>query len=272
MKEPYVDEHSVDEHDVNGHGAEAQGGEAQGGEAQGAEAQGGTKPAELACPTCGEVVYPGEDFCEACGGRLGNGPAPDSGGAPAAPGPSARVCAGCGGARIDADGYCETCGLRQPAERDHVELEVPSASGGDPPAAAGASDRGKRYSRNEDALAMAAHANGIAAVVCDGVGSSPHPEDASRAAADTGAADLVARLDAGEDPAAATREAALKAAAAVAALAPSPSESPSCTYVSAVTGPDSVTVGWIGDSRAYWLSGPRRGPRARTATARTPPS
>ncbi|NEA25798.1 serine/threonine protein phosphatase, partial [Actinomadura bangladeshensis] len=66
--------------------------------------------------------------------------------------------------------------------------------------AAGASDRGRRYSRNEDALALAAHATGIAAVVSDGVGSSQRPEDASRTAADTGAAELVARLDAGEDP------------------------------------------------------------------------
>jgi serine/threonine protein phosphatase PrpC len=30
-------------------------------------------------------------------------------------------------------------------------------------------------------------------------------------------------------------------------------EPPSCTYVSALTHGRSVTVGWIGDSRAYWL-------------------
>ncbi|WP_370786282.1 PP2C family protein-serine/threonine phosphatase, partial [Actinomadura fibrosa] len=51
-----------------------------------------------------------------------------------------------------------------------------------------------------------------------------------------------------------TRAAALRAAAAVAALAGSPAEAPSCTYVSAVTRGGSVTVGWVGDSRAYWLS------------------
>ncbi|TDB86521.1 serine/threonine protein phosphatase [Actinomadura sp. KC216] len=120
--------------------------------------------------------------------------------------------------------------------------------------AAGASDRGRRYSRNEDALAIAAHSAGIAAVVSDGVGSSQRPEDASRTAAETGAAELVALLDAGEDPEAATRAAALRAAAAVAALATSPTDAPSCTYVSAVTRGTGITVGWIGDSRAYWLS------------------
>ncbi|MFA1539446.1 protein phosphatase 2C domain-containing protein [Actinomadura monticuli] len=212
------------------------------------------KAAELSCPECGEIVYAEEVFCEKCGHRLTDAPSPAEPAAPErAPG---RPCAGCGGTAIDADGYCEQCGLRQPAERDHLEFELPAAggSGGRPPLAAGASDRGRRYSRNEDAIAVAAHAAGVAAVVSDGVGSSQRPEDASRTAADTGAAELVARLDAGEDPEDATRHAALRAAAAVAALATSPSDAPSCTYVSAVTRGTTVTVGWVGDSRAYWLS------------------
>jgi serine/threonine protein phosphatase PrpC len=229
---------------------------------------GQAKAAELTCPACGETVYPDEIFCEECGHRLADAPpAPSTAtgrggtirqelslsGRRAAAGP----CPGCGGTAIDADGYCETCGLRQPAERDHVEIELPaqgSGNGSRPVVAAGASDRGRRYSRNEDALALAAHSAGVAAVVSDGVGSSQRPDEASRAAADTGAAELVARLDSGEDPEDATRHAALRAAAAVAALATSPSDAPSCTYVSAVTRGPAVTVGWVGDSRAYWLS------------------
>jgi serine/threonine protein phosphatase PrpC len=39
----------------------------------------------------------------------------------------------------------------------------------------------------------------------------------------------------------------------VAELAASVHEAPACTYVSAIVGPDRVTVGWVGDSRAYWL-------------------
>ncbi|QXJ26881.1 protein phosphatase 2C domain-containing protein [Actinomadura graeca] len=174
---------------------------------------------------------------------------------------SAGPCAECGGTAIDGDGYCETCGLRQPAGRDHVEIELPapatapgSANGRRRVAAAGVSDRGLRYPRNEDAIALVRHASGIAAVVSDGVGSSPHPEDASRRAAETGAAELAALLDAGTDAEDATRTAALKAAEAVAALAGSPHEAPSCTYVSAVTRDGSLTVGWVGDSRAYWLA------------------
>ncbi|MEU5989695.1 protein phosphatase 2C domain-containing protein [Spirillospora sp. NPDC047418] len=223
------------------------------------------KAAELSCPSCGEIVYAEEVFCEKCGHRLSGAPEPAAAAGSERSGTerggteqgAARACTSCGGPAIDADGYCENCGLRQPAERDHVEIELPAAgaNGAGPVVAAGASDRGLRYSRNEDALALAAHAAGIAAVVSDGVGSSQRPEDASRAAADTGAAELVARLDAGEGPEDATRHAALRAAAAVAALATSPSDAPSCTYVSAVTRGPTVTVGWVGDSRAYWLSG-----------------
>ena len=212
------------------------------------------KPAELHCPACGVVVFPGEEFCEACGRRLGDGPdAGANAGAP--PGPaagagSAAACVGCGASAIDADGYCERCGLRQPAERDHVEIALPAR------AAAGVSDRGKRYARNEDALALAAHAGGVAAVVSDGVGSSPNPDDASRTAVETALAELVARLDGGSAPEPAMRAAIARAAAAVAALAPSPtpSQAPSCTFAAAVTTADAVTVGWIGDSRVYWLS------------------
>jgi serine/threonine protein phosphatase PrpC len=34
----------------------------------------------------------------------------------------------------------------------------------------------------------------------------------------------------------------------------SPSRAPSSTYVSAIVGPEAVTLCWLGDSRAYWLA------------------
>ncbi|GGS50476.1 hypothetical protein GCM10010156_06500 [Planobispora rosea] len=181
-----------------------------------------------ACPRCGEGVRPGESFCECCGQRL-----------------EAARCVRCGPAPVDPDGYCELCGLRQPAGNDHVEVEA----GG----AAGVSDRGLRHARNEDAMALVAVDGLTAGVVCDGVSSSPRPETASAAAAEIGAATLLAELRSGADPAAATRTAAARAAAAVAALASSPDDAPACTYVSAVVESGAITVGWVGDSRAYWL-------------------
>ncbi|MFB9719679.1 PP2C family serine/threonine-protein phosphatase [Planobispora longispora] len=180
------------------------------------------------CPRCGEGVRPGESFCECCGQPL-----------------EAARCVRCGPAPVDPEGYCERCGLRQPAESDHVEVEA----GG----AAGVSDRGLRHARNEDAMALVAADGLTIGVVCDGVSSSPRPETASSTAAGTGAATLLAELRSGADPASATRAAVARAAAAVAALASSPEDAPACTYVSAVVEPGAITVGWVGDSRAYWL-------------------
>jgi serine/threonine protein phosphatase PrpC len=186
---------------------------------------------ERTCPACDLPVYPGEDYCEACGHRL-DAPVPR--------------CPGCSSAAIS-DGYCEQCGLRQPDATDHVELEIPGA--------AGVTDRGLRHSRNEDAMALAVAGEGVAAVVCDGVSTSPLPQAASQAAADTGLKTLAERLAAGDDPETATRTALTRAVEAVTALAESPHDAPACTYVSAYAGPGGVTVGWVGDSRAYWLAG-----------------
>ncbi|MFC7720238.1 PP2C family protein-serine/threonine phosphatase [Nonomuraea recticatena] len=118
---------------------------------------------------------------------------------------------------------------------------------------AGASDRGLRHSHNQDAMALG-EAEGLQlAVVCDGVTQSPRPESASTLAAQTGVTILAEELKAGSTQESATRAACARAALAVASLATSLDDAPACTYVSAVAGPDLVTVGWVGDSRAYWL-------------------
>ncbi len=193
------------------------------------------------CPACATPVYPGEGFCEACGHRLDT---------------PVHRCPGCGAVALSTDGYCDQCGLRQPDGTDHTEVEAAGS--------AGVSDRGKRHSRNEDAMALTGTRDGVAAVVCDGVSSSSRPEEASRIAADTAAATLAELRASGADPESAMRAAAARAGEAVAGLVapasgettqPSGGEPPSCTFVSALTHGRSVTVGWIGDSRAYWLAG-----------------
>lgn len=209
------------------------------------------------CPRCGTGVEPGDGFCEECGAPLLGQPEPvrDPAAAPravATPYPwqppaaaTPRPCVECGFDEIGADGYCQRCGTRQPAARDHVELDVPGLGA--------ASDKGLRHTRNEDAMAVLRADAGVIAVVSDGVSSSPCPDDASRAAADAGAGVLGERLAAGDDPETATKRAVERAAADVAALAESESHAPACTYVSALVGDGTVTVGWVGDSRAYWL-------------------
>jgi serine/threonine protein phosphatase PrpC len=92
----------------------------------------------------------------------------------------------------------------------------------------------------------------VVAVVCDGVSSAARPDEASKIAAEA----LVTALRADGGPAAATREAIYAAGRAVAELAgPVGTDHgvPACTVVSAVVTDDTVTVGWVGDSRAYWI-------------------
>jgi serine/threonine protein phosphatase PrpC len=232
------------------------------------------------CPVCGEHVLDGEAFCESCGADLVpeddvTSPAPGVPvGAPLKqtepdldePAPAARACTSCGG-QIAPDGYCATCGAPAVSERDHWAEQPADWVGG-------VCDRGVRHHRNEDAMALAADANpgGLAViVVCDGVSSAVDSDVASLAAARAARDVLVSgrtptpsiagkiqnwtrRLGAA---AAAANEQATQVARHVKAAPPGSRQAalspPSCTLVAAVVDGPVVTVGWIGDSRAYWL-------------------
>ncbi len=222
----------------------------------------GSEVAEVAeaapvCPACNEVVGPEAKWCEACGGDLTGGGAPPIATPDAKPLPPCVSCAA-DGSEITDDGYCSQCGYKQPAERDHTETDLG--------ALAGVSDRGKRHRHNEDSFAMSTGDGFRVLVVCDGVSTTAHSEDASQLAADTASAFLaesVAADVAASDAAleALTVEAILAAQAAVSALPPSPEgeASPSCTIVASVLllapGAEEgrLIVGWLGDSRGYWI-------------------
>ena len=98
---------------------------------------------------------------------------------------------------ITAEGYCGSCGRKVPSGRDHSELDLGLL--------AGVTDRGVRHTRNEDAMALAtADTPGgpvAIAVVCDGVSTSPRPDDASLAAAQAAVRALLTSARRGEDPA-----------------------------------------------------------------------
>jgi len=166
-------------------------------------------------------------------------------------------CAHCGAApdNIDRDGYCGICGRRQPGPRDHQEVDFGWA--------AGVTDKGHRHPTNQDAFHLEvpgpAGSLGVVAVVCDGVSSSVHAEEAAEAAA-TAAGSVLAAAVAGPGPLdEATVQAAGAANKAVTALpwtAAGNLASPSCTFVSAVCRGGEIAVGSIGDSRVYWLGPP----------------
>lgn len=166
----------------------------------------------------------------------------------------ARECPVCSAdsaapAAVGPDGYCENCGRKVPVGRDHAELDLGLV--------AGATDRGLRHQRNEDAMALAT-ATGpdgpvALAVVSDGVSSAPRPDEASLTAVRTAMRVLLTSARTGEDPVSSSVAAAKAGGEALTALA-GPEGAPAATYVSAVVGREIVTVCWLGDSRAYWLA------------------
>ena len=187
----------------------------------------------------------------------------------AAPAEEPKMCVACRAGRVDNDGYCENCGHAQPRERDHMEQE----SG---PVAA-VSDRGLRHHRNEDAFGIGTAtlpdgAPASVAIVCDGVSSATRPDDASLAAARAAGDALLSALPRGTHPQQAMHDAIVAASHAVNALADEPAtarehsphqNAPACTIVGAVVTPGLLVVGWVGDSRAYWVPVDRSSPPAR---------
>ena len=181
----------------------------------------------------------------------------------------AKVCVACRAGHVDPDGYCENCGHAQPRERDHMEQELG--------AVAAVSDRGLRHHRNEDAFAVSSTAlpdgsPAVVAIVCDGVSSATRPDDASLAAAHTANERLLQALPLGTHPQQAMHDAIVAAADAVTSLAQEPrtaqeqaphQNAPACTLVGAVVTHTLLIVGWVGDSRAYWVPNDRSTPPAR---------
>ena len=237
--------------------------EATSGAAAGAAAAGA---AALVCPACSSPVAPGERFCEACGADLPSAPASaepasaatTSAARAAAPEAAATPCHECGGEVAD-DGYCTQCGAAASNARNSF-AEQPA------PWVAAVCDRGVRHPRNEDAVALAAGPEAgdhAVLVVCDGVSSSTDSDVASLAAA-RAARDLLAALpatrtgDSVGTRVAATTKALVAAAdaandAVIAHTSSRPGNPASCTFVAAVLAGVELTVGWVGDSRAYWL-------------------
>jgi PPM family protein phosphatase len=177
------------------------------------------------CPSCQSVLRSGDRFCTACGHALF-----------AIDGPRAEP--------IDAREQGNPL-------KHHIE-EIRSRH------LAGISDRGLWHQKNEDAIAVEGLTGGRSIlVVCDGVSSSAHPENASKVAAITAAAAL--HRSAMATPTDALAGAIAEAQTAVSGLAAqSPTNPPATTIIAALVQERAeqtiATIGWLGDSRAYWVS------------------
>lgn len=215
------------------------------------------------CQQCAAQVTSTERFCEHCGQPLVatqriSVPRPALEGA----------CTDCGNETY-ADGFCTACGNRR-AEPDRDEAQLGEI--------ALITDRGLQQSVNDDAAAAGAVTGsgldwpyGIAVAVCDGVSSSVDARRAAAAASKAGVDAMLKALADSRTPRAAVL-AGLGVAAEAAATAgpdPDPATGPSCTYIAATivpnpTGTVQITVGNVGDSRAYWLPHAREEPRQLT--------
>lgn len=181
------------------------------------------------------------------------------------------VCGDCGG-RYGAEGYCDQCGAARPDESMHYTVDAGHGVGA-------ACDRGIRHLTNEDAVAARASVDGIrrvSMVVSDGVSTAPRAAEASQAAVRAALDILSSSTSTGMAGVEASLVAALgrrlltasqAAWDAVREVTASIEESdiasddsgipksghPACTWVAAVVEGDTVAVGSIGDSRAYWF-------------------
>ncbi|GAB3468154.1 protein phosphatase 2C domain-containing protein [Actinophytocola sediminis] len=201
----------------------------------------------MKCPNCGEAAGTKDRFCEGCGASLLVTRTPEGGPLGATQDAS---CAACRGTNINADGFCEDCGRAQPSGRDRMVADLGQVIG--------ISDKGRRRAGNEDSMAfgtVAGERPAVVAVVCDGVATSDRAANASQLAVDEALEVLLGAVPEGTDADTATRTAVARAIQVVTELAdPSvPGTAPSCTYISAVVTDTEVTVGWVGDSRVYWL-------------------
>ncbi|WP_020666480.1 PP2C family protein-serine/threonine phosphatase [Amycolatopsis nigrescens] len=159
--------------------------------------------------------------------------------------------------------FCEGCGrdLSPPSDLD-MSLLFSYGTGFsdgqtlDMGRVAAVTDRGHHRGRNEDAVAIGTLGQVgqvSAAVVCDGVASSPRSETAAKAATEAGLRELLAATARGDSPRTATIAGAIAAGVAAADLGdPAEDDPPCCTYVSALVSGGTAVVGWVGDSPGYW--------------------
>jgi serine/threonine protein phosphatase PrpC len=126
---------------------------------------------------------------------------------------------------------------------------------------AAVSDRGLVHAQNEDAVAVLYDPPFAVMVVCDGVSSSHDPARGSGTATDAAAQSLLEGIATRRSPKGLMRSAIVAGHEAICALMPAGTSSgdrPLTTIVAALAGSGTVTIGWVGDSRGYLLSGGAR--------------
>lgn len=217
----------------------------------------------MQCTVCNEANDEGADYCEACGTPLNEAAKHTATDAQASGQPAKAVdptiecpCCHAGPGCIDDQGHCTNCGTkRKAAPRDHF-FQALSAS------VAGVSDIGMKYRENQDYMALGEKGGVLALVVCDGVSNSQNPMIGSKAASEL-ARDLLLAGSARSDLDVLFNEAVVASQEAICKVSydknnvdkeGKPVLPAQATFVAALVQGRRVTIGWVGDSRAYWIS------------------
>jgi PPM family protein phosphatase len=165
-------------------------------------------------------------------------------------------CPTCQSPFQEGDRFCEQCGAGlteaepAPGSEDRIELDLGFA--------AAVSDRGLVHRRNEDSFRLeVGPGRTVAAVVCDGTSSASAANAAAREAARAAGTVLSnAIIDPARDASTVTAdaiEAAQHAVGHVPWTTRTKRVDPSCTLVLALCRQGEIAIGWVGDSRAYWV-------------------
>ena len=209
---------------------------------------------EAYCPECETVVRRADRFCEGCGASLTEARRVAI---PRHEQSADTPCTDCGNAAAF-DEYCNVCGhRREEPDRDEATLGPIVL----------VTDRGIEHPHNEDAAAAGAlvstgaqRPDSIAVAVCDGVSSSAGAHLAAVAASKAGVDAMLAAIVASKKSRAAMLAGLAAATAAAASAGTESASAPSCTYTAAIVAWTAdgaqITVGNVGDSRAYWLPEP----------------
>jgi serine/threonine protein phosphatase PrpC len=190
------------------------------------------------CPRCQIENEDDSRFCAECGAPL--------------TAKAAEGCANCHAPaeKIDKDGFCSVCGCQRPVNADSRVSALSNSF-------AGASDKGKKHFQNEDVFEIGACNGFYIAVICDGVSTSAHPAEASRLAAEAAKDHLGEKLThCNGNALTKVIEDSIEAAEKAVQTLPKNDERldpPASTIVVAVADKSKVTIGWLGDSRAYFI-------------------
>lgn len=210
---------------------------------------------KLNCSICSEPNDEGSEFCEACGSPLTAAAKQNDGGKAVDP---LKECPDCqaGPGCIDEEGHCTNCGTkRKGGPRDHFFSAISAT-------VAGACDIGMKYKENQDYMALGENSGALALVVCDGVSNSQNPMKGSKAASDLARDLLLAGRTRSDldvlftEVVVACQDAICKVPFDKEALGKDgkPIMPAQATFVAALVQGKRVTIGWVGDSRAYWLA------------------